>query len=388
MSPLLLQIFIGTTLNAQAVATTATTTSNKINMDWILLLVAILLVFPIYMLSNLTTQSFKSKITEGSGSTGKTTILILILVTIGMSVAQAQTAAPVAPAASTTSNSFFSMFSFYTWLLIITILLETYIIYFLSSQVKRMLDKSFATELEGEKPQSQFSKWWSKLNNFKPISEEAKMDVGHEYDGIRELDNVTPIWFKAAFGLSILFAIVYLWRYHIASSAPLQIEEFNISMEEAKKQHDAYLATSADNVDESTVVMGTAADIEAGNKIYQEKCKACHLDDGGGQSGPNLTDPYWLHGGDIKDVFKSIKYGWPDKGMISWKEQVTPKQMADLASFIMSLQGTKPKVAKEPQGELYAAGAAASGGDTAQAATAPKDSTASKTATKDTLKAK
>lgn len=385
ISPLILQLCIGTTLYAQDVTNAVAPASPaKLNMDWVLLIVAIILVFPIFILSNLVGQAVKTKIADKSSSTSKITTILFLILTFGVTLVQAQTAAPAAHASSTT-NSFFSMFSFYTWLLILTIFLETYIIYFLSTQVKRMLDKSMA--VEGEKPKSQFEIFWSKINNFKPISEEAKIDVGHDYDGIHELDNVTPIWFKAAFGLSILFAIVYLWRYHVSSSAPLQIEEYNVSMENAKKEHDAYLATSADKVDESTVVMGTEADIVAGNKIFQEKCKACHLDDGGGQTGPNLTDAYWLHGGDIKDIFKSIKYGWPDKGMISWKDQVTPKQMADLSSFIMSLQGTKPKIAKEPQGELYNGKAGATGTDTAKVSTtAKKDSLTVANATKDTLK--
>ena len=69
--------------------------------------------------------------------------------------------------------------------------------------------------------------------------------------------------------------------------------------------------------------------------------------------GPNLTDSYWIHGGSIKDIFKTIKYGWPEKGMKSWQEDYSPVQIAQLASYVKSLTGTKPAKAKEPQGDLF-----------------------------------
>ena len=75
--------------------------------------------------------------------------------------------------------------------------------------------------------------------------------------------------------------------------------------------------------------------------------------DGGGGIGPNLTDPYWLHGGDIKNVFSVVKYGVIAKGMVPWEDQLSPKEIQDVSSFILSLQGTSPAVAKDPQGELY-----------------------------------
>jgi cytochrome c oxidase cbb3-type subunit 3 len=194
------------------------------------------------------------------------------------------------------------------------------------------------------------------------MEEEAKIDTGHSYDGIRELDNVTPPWFTTAFLLTIVFGLVYLYRYHVAHSAPLQVEEFKTEMAVAEADKVKFLATQSNNVDESNVKELGAADIAEGKKIFTEKCVACHQAHGGsmpGGVGPNLTDDYWLHGGSIVDVFKTIKYGWPEKGMISWKDQMTPNQMAQTASFVLSLKGTNPPNAKEPQGELYTAVAAA-----------------------------
>lgn len=199
-------------------------------------------------------------------------------------------------------------------------------------------------------------KWqllWSRMNRFKPIQEEASIDTGHDYDGIRELDNRLPGWWIWGFYCCIMFGMVYLWRYHISHTAPLSIAEYKEAVAAAEEAKAEYLAKAANLVDENSVKLLTSADdMAAGKKIFTSTCFACHGADGGGGVGPNLTDSYWLHGGDIQSVFKTIKYGWPDKGMKSWKDDYSPQQIAQLASYVRSLHGTKPAAPKEPQGVL------------------------------------
>jgi cytochrome c oxidase cbb3-type subunit 3 len=202
--------------------------------------------------------------------------------------------------------------------------------------------------------------WWNKLNKFKPVEQELAIDLGHNYDGIRELDNRLPPWWLYGFYASILFACVYLWRYHVSHSAPSSIEEYQLAVKEAAIQKEAYLKKAANSVDETTVKLLTdEPNIAAGKNIFQTVCAACHGKSGEGIVGPNLTDDYWLHGGNVKDVFKTIKYGWPEKGMKSWKDDYSPLQLAQLASYIKSIHGTNPPGAKAPQGTIYADGAAA-----------------------------
>ena len=74
-----------------------------------------------------------------------------------------------------------------------------------------------------------------------------------------------------------------------------------------------------------------AAGIAAGKDLFKTNCVACHGSGGEGTVGPNLTDDYWLHQGGLKDIFYTIKYGWAEKGMKSWKEDFSPIQMADIA---------------------------------------------------------
>jgi len=196
--------------------------------------------------------------------------------------------------------------------------------------------------------------WWEKLNNTRSLdaASEQEQDLGHDFDGIRELNNPTPPWWRYSFYCSILFGVVYVWVYHISRSAPLQLEELAIAETKATEAQQAYLAHAANNIDEKTVKLLTAADdIAGGQKLFTTNCTACHGAAGQGMVGPNLTDDYWLHGGQVNQVFSTIKYGVPEKGMKSWKDDFSPKQIAQLASFIKTLHGTNPPGAKEAQGE-------------------------------------
>lgn len=178
--------------------------------------------------------------------------------------------------------------------------------------------------------------------------------LDHDYDGIKELDNNLPPWWKYGFYLTIIIGVVYLVNYHITGISPLQKEEYKLSVKKAEAEVAEYMKKSANNVDENTVKMlSGASDLAAGKDAFIATCAACHGRAGEGGVGPNLTDDYWIHGGSVKDIFKTIKYGWPDKGMKSWKDDFSPMQIAQLTSFIRTLKGTNPPNPKEKQGELY-----------------------------------
>ncbi|HYC30009.1 MAG TPA: c-type cytochrome, partial [Chitinophagaceae bacterium] len=130
--------------------------------------------------------------------------------------------------------------------------------------------------------------------------------------------------------------------------------EYKLSVLKAEKEVAEYMKNSANNVDETTVKLLTdKADLTAGRELYMNNCAACHGRAGEGTVGPNLTDEYWLHSGGVKDIFKTIKYGWPDQGMKAWKDDFSPVQIAQLTSFIKSLSGSNPPNAKAKQGEIY-----------------------------------
>jgi cytochrome c oxidase cbb3-type subunit 3 len=301
-------------------------------------------------------QRYKDERKKGNSGVGKfLTIALLCLTTSALFAADAPATA-TAVVAEETSIAGLSLTSFYV--MVSVIFLELLILWVLLVNLKKLLAKEAAVNLDAEEiaeeKTSSFLQWWDNFNSFKPIQEESSIDLGHDYDGIRELDNRLPPWWLYGFYLTIIFAGLYLYRYHVAKSAPLSKEELTIALDQAAADKEEYLKKSASNVDENTVTYLTSpADHEAGQKIFTTICAACHLADGGGSVGPNMTDNYFIHGGGIKDIFKTIKYGYPEKGMKSWKDDYSPTQIAQLASYVKSLVGTKPAKGKEPQGVLY-----------------------------------
>jgi cytochrome c oxidase cbb3-type subunit III len=195
---------------------------------------------------------------------------------------------------------------------------------------------------------------FDRINDTVELEKEEEILLDHEYDGIRELDNNLPPWWKYGFYLTILVAVVYMINYHITGTSPLQAEEYRNSIKKAEAEVAEYMKNSASNVDETTVKMlSDPADIAAGKDIFVASCAACHGRNGEGGVGPNLTDEYWLHSGSVPEIFKTIKYGWPDKGMKAWKDDFSPVQIAQITSFIRTLKNTNPPNGKEKQGELY-----------------------------------
>jgi cytochrome c oxidase cbb3-type subunit 3 len=193
-----------------------------------------------------------------------------------------------------------------------------------------------------------------KLTSSVPIEREADVMLDHNYDGIRELDNSLPPWWVAMFYITIIIGVAYVGYYHVLDKGPLQAEEYAMEMEIAEKAKAAFVAKQSNLVNENNVVALTdAADLEIGKSVYTSLCVACHGQLGEGGVGPNFADEYWIHGGSIKDIFKTIKYGVPEKGMIPWADQMSPADMHRVASFILTFKGTNPPNGKAPQGEIY-----------------------------------
>lgn len=191
---------------------------------------------------------------------------------------------------------------------------------------------------------------WAKLLSLRPMEEEKDLVIEHEYDGIKELDNPTPAWFNALFYSTVVFGVGYLLVYHVFGWGLNQDQEYEREMALAEKAKQEFLAQATNLIDESTVEFDEAM-VAAGRGIFVANCAACHGNLGEGGIGPNLADEYWLHGGDIKAIYAVVKYGVPDKGMVPWEQTLTPGQIAEVSSYIVTLAGTNPPNAKEPQGD-------------------------------------
>lgn len=194
--------------------------------------------------------------------------------------------------------------------------------------------------------------YWNKLAGLRPLSEEEDLVIDHEYDGIKELDNPIPLWFNGMFYASIAFAVVYLCVYHVFGWGLSQEQEYEREMARAEATRQEWLAQASNAIDESNVTVDASqATLAAGAAIFTQNCAACHGGAGEGTIGPNLTDEYWIHGGEIGDVFRVVKYGVLDKGMVPWEQSLTPGQIAEVSNYILSLRGTNPPNAKGPEGE-------------------------------------
>ncbi len=186
------------------------------------------------------------------------------------------------------------------------------------------------------------------------MSEDVKYQKGkeiesHEFDGIKELDNPTPPWLMYLFYITVLFSIGYWIYYHMTDSGPSQYEELDQEMAVVSKAEAARIADMPPAASEAST---DPADLEVGKALFMEKaCFACHGMNGEGNAiGPNMTDDYFIHGCEFTDMIKIIRNGVPAKGMTPYKDQLNQKQTEQLASYIVSLQGSNPANPKDPQG--------------------------------------
>lgn len=176
--------------------------------------------------------------------------------------------------------------------------------------------------------------------------------LDHDYDGIRELDYPIPGWFNALFYGTIVFAAAYFAFYHLMGGPTLG-QEF----EEDRKAHVALVKKANPprpfTPQELADAQKNPATLAQGRAFFESKCASCHLKDGGGQVGPNLTDAYWINGdGTLPFIVKTLQEGVTEKGMPAWEEKFKPEEILAIAAHVKSLKGTTPATPKAPEGTL------------------------------------
>lgn len=189
----------------------------------------------------------------------------------------------------------------------------------------------------------------------KEVEKEDEILLDHDYDGIQELDNVLPPWWLYGFYITIIISIFYVIQAWYFDSYNQQ-KELETELRVASEEVEAYKAANPELFDTSNLTaLMDAESLAEGKELFETKtCVACHLNDGGGSIGPNLTDEYWINGGGFENIFNTItKGGRPGKGMIAWESVLSTKERQLLASYVMSLKGTTPAVPKAPEGEIW-----------------------------------
>ena len=316
----------------------------------VVVMVAVILAFVIWGMGQVLI-TLARQVTEKQKEKKTLPVLMLIGFMLLSGAAQAQDAAT--PAAASSLYGGLSSATF--WSFMTVVIVEIFVIFFLLVLIKRL-----QTELLPPKAKkvSSLVNWWKNMDKkiftrAIPVEKEADALLDHDYDGIQELDNSLPPWWKYGFYITIGVAVIYLFNFHVAGYGKNPEEEYLAELETARIKKEQYESRNKDKVDENNVPMADAAGIAAGKGIFTTTCFPCHGKLGEGGAGPNLTDAYWLHKGSLNDIYRSIKNGYPDKGMQAWDKNYTPKEISYLASFIHSIKGTNPPGAKAPQGDLY-----------------------------------
>ncbi|MES2892362.1 MAG: cbb3-type cytochrome c oxidase N-terminal domain-containing protein [Bacteroidota bacterium] len=319
----------------------------------LMVFITIVLAFVIYGLGQVLITLGRQALdkTNSGKKTMPLTLMAICLMLLNTATAQET---PVPPVTSLVS-SYGGMNATAFWLLAGVMLLEAVAIVYMLFFIKRIQAELMPALQKVEKPG--LKTWWQGLDKklftrAVAVEQEADILLDHDYDGIRELDNSLPPWWKYGFGITIIISIIYMLNFHVfGGKSPT--EEYQQELAEAQIQKELYEANNADKIDENNLQMPAAAGLEAGKEIFSASCWACHGKLGEGGAGPNLTDDYWLHKGSLTDIYTSIKKGYPDKGMQSWAKNFSPKEIANIAGYITTLRGTNPAGAKAAQGDLF-----------------------------------
>lgn len=188
------------------------------------------------------------------------------------------------------------------------------------------------------------------VKKFEKVKDEL---LDHDYDGIQELDNELPPWWLWLFYITIIWAVVYMIYFHVLGTGPSSAEEYRAEIQAAQMKYSQPSGgeTAGVTADQNIVALTDEQSLAEGKAIFDKNCVPCHGPDGGGTVGPNLTDDYWIHGGSMKDMVKTITNGVPAKGMIAWGPILKPDEIVTVASYVRSLHGTNPPTGKAPEGE-------------------------------------
>src|SRR5690606_2654742 len=186
--------------------------------------------------------------------------------------------------------------------------------------------------------------------------------VGHEWDGIEELDTPMPRWWLWTFYLTIVWGLVYVVLYPawplvtqategvLGWSSRGQLAEEMTRESERKAPILAALAqVPIERLPEDSERMRAA--IAGGRAAFKVNCVQCHgAGAAGGPRYPNLNDDDWLWGGDLKAIEYTLVHGIRQPGhsetrisqMPAFAGILTPEQAGQVANHVLNLTGKGP----------------------------------------------
>ncbi|RWM04760.1 MAG: cytochrome-c oxidase, cbb3-type subunit III [Mesorhizobium sp.] len=211
--------------------------------------------------------------------------------------------------------------------------------------------------------------------------------TGHEWDGIKELNNPLPRWWVITFYITVAWALAYTIAYPawpMLSSATRGVLAFS-SRNDVKNEMAAADAAKAKYVTaiQSKTVSEIAADdtlrefaVAAGGAAFKVNCVQCHGSGAQGSIGfPNLNDDDWLWGGKAEEIQQTITHGIrfaadPDtrqSEMTAFADVLKPEQIAQVSAYVASLSGpVQDKSLIEAGAKVFADNCAACHGENAK----------------------
>ncbi len=351
---LLVLLLSAFTVLAQEAKPQAQASGSTNLLSYMMIAIALVLAFVIWGMGQVLLTMGKQLLIKQKSTENILSVLLLVGLFVIPASSNAQDAvAGVIKAEAVASYGGLSAIAFY--LLAVVIAIEFFVIAFMMFGIRRLQNELIPDD---KKNVFDFTAWWKRIDSrffTRAVSVEKEADVmlDHDYDGIRELDNSLPPWWKYGFYVTILVAVIYLMNFHVLAIGKNPTEEYQEEIAKAQIAMEEYNALNKDKVDENKLALSDAAGINAGKDIFSTTCWTCHGKLGEGGAGPNLTDNYWIHKGSLKDIFLSIKHGYPDKGMQAWEKNYSPKEILNLASYIHTLKGTNPSNPKPAQGDLF-----------------------------------
>jgi cytochrome c oxidase cbb3-type subunit 3 len=161
--------------------------------------------------------------------------------------------------------------------------------------------------------------------------------------------------------MKILYSVLYLLNVPGIGIGRGRIAHYEREVAEAAARA-ARAAPAPAPTDEALRALAAGAhEVEEGRAEFVQTCSPCHLADGGGSIGPNLTDAYVIHGARPGDVYRTVHDGVPDKGMPAWSQVLTPDRLGSVVAYVLTLRGTTPANPRGPQGVNADSAAAAQG---------------------------
>jgi cytochrome c oxidase cbb3-type subunit III len=176
--------------------------------------------------------------------------------------------------------------------------------------------------------------------------------IVHEYGDIKECDNKLPRWWLYTLYGAIAFGACYWLYYHSFQKGMLPSEEYRAVKARELAAESERLKAAGDVTPELLLKLSKdPGTTDEGKAIFEQNCVTCHSDGGRGNIGPNLTDGYWIHGGDPKSIYTTVSQGVLVKQMPAWSKTLSEPKVRSVVSYVLTLKNTNVPGGKAPQGE-------------------------------------